>query len=155
MPTPSAPVQRTAYLADLPIVDQRIGEPGSATIAGVPYVHSIILDPDNVDNKAWADFDLGSHYTRLHATVGMLSSDSEGSLAWEVFANGQSIKHGVVGLYRGVSLDLNLTGVQRLRISAALVGDFNSLWSENLKLAFGDATLTVDLANPPIPSPSS
>jgi hypothetical protein len=84
----------------------------------------------------------------------MLSSDSEGSLAWEVLANGQSIKRGVVGLYKGVTLDLNLKGVQRLRISAALIGDFNSLWSETPKLAFGDATLTVDPSNPPIPSPS-
>ncbi len=149
-------MQTTTYLSDLPIVGQRIAEPGSADVAGSVYVHSVILDPNNVDEKAWADYDLGGHFARLHAKVGMLSDDLDQTLAWEVFANGQSIKRGTVGLYKPVEIDVDITGVQRLRITSALTGHFDiGGGPDKLKLAFADATLSVDLHNPPPPSPAS
>jgi hypothetical protein len=154
-PAAGGPAARIVYLSDLPIVEQRIGEPGSATITGKTYPHSVILNPNNFDQTGWASFDLGGHYTRLRATVGMPADNHEGiNLPYEIYADGQSVKKGTIGLLRGVPIDINVKGVQRLKIATTLPVDFNSVASYELKVAYGDAILTVDSANPPEPTTS-
>lgn len=148
---------KTVYLSDLSITDDsRLAEPGQAVLAGKPYVHSVVLDPSNWDEKAWASIDLGGHYTKLKAMVGMPSGNTDKKpIAWEVFGNGQSLKKGVVGLYKPTSIEVNVRGIQRLMIQASLTSDFNPGGSDTLELAFGDATLSIDATNPPILSTGS
>jgi len=159
--TPSrASAPKAVYLADLPIIDARLGGTaplGPATLAGKNYPRSVVMYPYNVNSRDWASFDLGAHYSRLSATVGIDSTSAEGhNLSWEIFADGRSARRGIVGLYKSTHVEIDVRGVQRLKVTAALLQDFNSIGFVNdLVLAYGDAILQEDPSNPPLPGPSS
>jgi hypothetical protein len=122
----------------------------SGTISGKEYPHSVTLDPANVTYKASASFDLGGHYTRLKATVGLLSNSPEGyRLPYEFYANGQSIKKGTLTLFRALPIDLDVRGVQRLKFAVTLPSSGDYADANGLKAVLGDPTLTVDSTNPP------
>jgi hypothetical protein len=149
---PAASDKSTVYLADLPMVDEldsnAYAQAGS--IGGKEYPHSVTLDPTNPTYKSSASFDLGGHYTRLKASVGLLSTSPEGyRLSYEFYGNGQSIKKGMLTLFRAVPIDLDVRGVQRLKFAVSLPAGADYAAASGVQAVLGDPTLTVDSTNPP------
>jgi hypothetical protein len=142
----------TIYLSDLPMVDEldSYAYAQAGSIGGKEYPHSVTLDPTNPTNRSTASFDLGGHYTRLKASIGLLSTSPEGyRLSYEFYGNAQSVKRGTLTLFRAVPIDLDVRGVQRLKFAVSLPAGADYAAASGVQAVLGDPTLTVDPTNPP------
>jgi hypothetical protein len=110
------------YLSDLEPVEGS-ASPSTATVSGTPYPHSVVTYVDEYDDEPVdVGYDLGRHYRRLKATVGLSDdSPSESQVRIEVFGDGRSLFSQTVGLGTAVPVDIDVTGVLRLTISATML----------------------------------
>ncbi len=136
------------FLTDLTVIESDGGvETGSGSISGTKLPHSIMLrarfyEPTNV---ARAEYDLGRHYRRFQAAVG-LSDDAISSSVYqiEIYGDGRRMASQTVRLGNSVPIDLDITGILRLRLSITRVeGDIrNGCCSYKSTSVFGDARIT-------------
>nr|WP_232794282.1 MULTISPECIES: NPCBM/NEW2 domain-containing protein [Pseudofrankia] len=92
------------------------------------------------DTSTYAKYDLGRDAHRLQATVG-LSDDATSGTTYliEIFGDGRRLASNTVKLGNSVPLDIDVTGVLRLRLMTTKVqADY---WDQSVSV-FGDARIT-------------
>ena len=160
-PTAGSPIGREAtlkvarrsvstFLADLqPVSGYRSTAP--ATVSGIPYAHSVQLGASSSGESV--EYDLGRHYRRLQATIGLRDdSGSSDQVKIEVFGDGRSLFSQVMAIGQAAPLDVDVTGVLRLKLSATRVstaccagtsavwGDIRALGAPSEVPGFGTST---------------
>ncbi|SBW19137.1 hypothetical protein FDG2_0968 [Candidatus Protofrankia californiensis] len=138
------------FLTDLIVIesDGRV-ETGSVAVSGELLPRSVTLRAvccgwSGTNNFAKAEYDLGRHYRRFGATVG-LADDSISSAAYliEVYGDSKRLAVHTVRLGNSVAVDVDVTGILRLRLATTWVeGDqgVSGKWSS--RSVFGDAVVT-------------
>src|SRR6266542_223742 len=121
----------TTYLADLePTQSSRLASTDEANINGKTFVHNVLFyaccDP------ASADYDLGRHYRRLEATLGVTDeAPADARSTFEVFLDGRKAYTATAGLGKPARLSLDVTGVLRLHLVInSTQEDFLVAWGE-------------------------
>jgi serine/threonine-protein kinase len=124
----------SVFLADMKPVEGYV-QSGLATMNGTAYTRSVFFDTYDDGDAGW---DLGRHYRRLRAVVGLRDDAPSGSkMKLEVFADGRSIFARNIALGETVPIDLDVTGVLRLRLTATdLVDNY-----QRSAAVFGDAAV--------------
>jgi serine/threonine-protein kinase len=113
------PVER--FLASQATVSSDHPSTGVIDVSGTTYVHSIFGEVENAScssapSRTW-EYDLGRDYRRLQSTLGV--SDDSPALArvrFEVFADSSPVYTMDIGLGETQPLDLDVTGVLRLKL---------------------------------------
>ncbi|MEO6087089.1 MAG: SEFIR domain-containing protein [Umezawaea sp.] len=152
------PRERTVLLAGLPWLNRSTDlRPGSAKIDEQHYGDSVVLRPSlfTADAKGFVEFDLSREYRRLTSVVGVLDDAAEAGQVgyFRVFLDGSPQPEVAASLGRPGRVDVDVTGVLRLRLEAyradtvaspLLAGVFaTSGKSTRLpELAWGSPTLT-------------
>jgi hypothetical protein len=119
------------YLADLDATQSyHQAESAAANIDGTSYLHSLRFDACCA--PATADYDLGRHYWRLEATLGVADeAPGEAVSTVEVFLDGRKAYTATVRLGRPTTLRLDVTGVLRLHmIMTSSGGQYVVAWGE-------------------------
>ncbi|MDT3440888.1 MULTISPECIES: protein kinase domain-containing protein [unclassified Pseudofrankia] len=144
----AAPTTVDRYLSDSKIVQENVdssapGTNGSASVSGAAYVHSVRL-PANLgysgETPTYVEYDLGRHFQHLQTTVGLSDDATSGTVYLiEVFGDGRRLASHTVKLGDSVPVDINVTGVLRLRLMTTKVqADY---WDRSVTV-FGDAHVT-------------
>src|SRR6266511_601947 len=130
-PAPAPGGVVTTYLADLePTQSSRLASTDEANINGKTFVHNVLFyaccDP------ASADYDLGRHYRRLEATLGVTDkAPADARSTFEVFLDGRKAYTATAGLGKPARLSLDVTGVLRLHLVInSTQEDFLVAWGE-------------------------
>jgi NPCBM/NEW2 domain len=129
------------YLSDLePVAGNAVGTiPGTnATIRGKDYPHSVLIFClGGRDNDF--EYDLGTKGTRLLATAGIGDDEDARDLPANVsfYGDGKLLKTVKVSLGRPKQVDVDISGILRLRIAATLVQSVYD--GRNITVAIGDA----------------
>ena len=101
-------------------------------MSGIPYAHSVAM---GTVGGSSVEYDLGRHYRRLQATIGLRDdSGSSDQVKIEVFGDGRSLFSQVMAIGQAAPLDVDVTGVLRLKLSATLVsgsgGGTSAVWGD-------------------------
>src|SRR6266508_611089 len=130
-PAPAPGGVVTTYLADLePTQSSRLASTDEANINGKTFVHNVLFyaccDP------ASADYDLGRHYRRLEATLGVTDeAPADARSTFEVFLDCRKAYTATAGLGKPARLSLDVTGVLRLHLVInSTQEDFLVAWGE-------------------------
>ncbi|CAO5255756.1 protein kinase domain-containing protein [Frankia sp. AgKG'84/4] len=145
-----ARTQVLTYLADLRATTQS-PTAGTRTVNGVTYPHSISTDVYCMKTASF-EYDLGRHYRRLQAMIGVADDAPYGDkkVLFEVFADGAQIYHQAVGLGESKQLDLDVTGKLRLKLTQSYVSGTGCAGYN----VWGDAALIGAEGEVPQPSPT-
>jgi alpha-galactosidase len=142
----SPPPPGTNYLSDEPpiyaytgwgtiVPDKSIGG-NNITLGGVTYAHGI-----GVNSFSGVEYNLGGMCSRFQATIGIDDEVTNGTVIFDVFADGVRIfKSGVMaGGSPSQFIDLDVTGVRRLTLGVDDADDGNSYdhadWANALVIA--------------------
>ncbi|MEX5635165.1 protein kinase domain-containing protein [Parafrankia sp. FMc2] len=141
------------YLADLRPTSGGLSSRSKA-LNGEPYPHSLFRVVDCPDDSSSVEYNLGRHYQRLIATVGIddSSADSTKRVLFEVFADDRPVAARTVGLGKTASVDVNLTGVLRLRLTQTVAAGQGCLSAESV---WGDPFLLGAPGEVPVQTPGS
>src|SRR6266540_2592086 len=113
-PAPAPGGVVTTYLADLePTQSSRLASTDEANINGKTFVHNVLFyaccDP------ASADYDLGRHYRRLEATLGVTDeAPADARSTFEVFLDGRKAYTATAGLVVGAVTRLRPSATRKL-----------------------------------------
>jgi hypothetical protein len=123
----------TAYLVDFEATQSdHFASTEPADLNGKPYVHNLLFYGCC---SASADYDLGRHYRRLEAMVGVTDeAPSDARSTIEVFLDGRKAYATTVALGKPRRLTLDVTGVLRLHL--VMTGN-----QKSFQVAWGDARL--------------
>jgi len=115
---------------------------GPASISGTTYTRSVSLGlGGSSGSQRSAGYDLSRAYRRFRATVGLTdSADAHVQVKIEVLGDGRSLFSQTVGLGQAVPVDVDVTGVLRLTLSATVVTSSSSCCAGSVA-AFGDAAI--------------
>ncbi len=142
----------STFLADLEPV---LGGPSTdpASVSGVAYAHPVGLGA--ASGGATVEYDLGRHYRRMQATIGLQDdSSSTDSVKIEIFGDGRVLFSQDMTIGQVAPLDIDVTGVLRLRLvattlqhtcctgSVAVFGDIRVLGAPSDVPGFGTSTTT-------------
>lgn len=115
------------FLADMTVVqtDGASLQTSTLTMNGVAYAHSISAGVDCrggwYKNGSY-QYDLGRHFRKLTSKVGLSdNSDNNTKVLFEVFVDGRKVFSKTTTLGKPVALNVDLTGVLRLRVDATVV----------------------------------
>lgn len=134
----------TSYLSDLPQVSGEVDTDADSELNGKHQLHALGSDTEYGDGDV--SFNLGRHYTKLTANVGLDDSSEadKAAVTVEVFGDSQKLSQMSVKFGQPKKLKVDVTGVLRLRIRWSRtdndvddVGDLRAAY-----LVIGDATLT-------------
>jgi hypothetical protein len=120
------------YLADLDATQRsnQASPRDEANINGQSYPHSILFYGCC---PATADYDLGRHYRRLKATLGVNDeAPSDARSTFEVFLDGRKVYSTIVKLGKPATLDLDVSDILRLRMimTGGVGGDYRAVWGD-------------------------
>ncbi|WP_243657422.1 serine/threonine-protein kinase [Parafrankia sp. BMG5.11] len=141
----------TVHLADSRQLQVRGSvETGQATVGGVAQPRSLIINAvaysyhEEPLKVGQVEFDLGRHFLRFQTTVG-LADDATSSVKYlvEVHGDGRRLTEYTLGLGEAEQVDLDVTGILRLRLSTTLLGEEETVDSSyayyRSSTVFGDA----------------
>ncbi len=140
----------TTYLSDLTPVDGETSATGVVSSDGTQYVHSVSLDVVASDNRyavrdATVSYDLSKAYGRFTAKLGVSDdSNDAATVTIEIFGDGRSLTSKDVKVGKNVPVDLDVTGVLRLKVvvtSTAPKDVLDTGHSIEATAVLGDATL--------------
>ncbi|WP_410620990.1 SEFIR domain-containing protein [Amycolatopsis sp. cmx-8-4] len=129
----------------------------SALIDGIRYDNSIVLRPTKrpAGSDGYVELDLGGHYQRLTAVVGVLDDAADPFQVghFQVFLDGAPQSAHQVALGKPATIDLDVTGALRLRLEMSRPGAGGSPFGgaavsvrpragRPAELAWGDPTMT-------------
>ena len=142
----------STFLADLTPVQGSV-DTGPANVLGIPYAHAVELGARS--GGEFIEYDLGLHYRRLQGMIGLRDdSGSSDQVKIEVFGNGRLLFSQVMAIAQVAPLDVDVTGVLRLKLSAtrvstaccasswAVFGDIRVLGAPSDVPGFGTSTTT-------------
>jgi hypothetical protein len=104
------------YLSDMSTVSGGINT-GQAEVNGLLFAHSLVMDvtfgPDTIE------YNLGRHWQHLQATVGLRDdSATHAQVRLEAFGDERPLYTHAFGLGESEQIDLDVSGVLRLRLVA-------------------------------------
>ncbi|MBV1855103.1 NPCBM/NEW2 domain-containing protein [Catellatospora tritici] len=118
-PSPPASATGGAYLADLPIVGGCCGGRAAVTLSGVEYPTSFVINTgySRLDGSD-AEFNLGGKGSRLIAMVGVDDSENARGIKVDLtfYGDDRTLKAVTVSLTHPVKVNINVSGVIRLRV---------------------------------------
>ncbi|GAA3127386.1 NPCBM/NEW2 domain-containing protein [Streptosporangium carneum] len=127
-------VQRDRNLSELPQVSGG-AQHGPADVNGQRYANSVILEvgswwptPTNA-----VEYNLSRHWSDLHATVGVSDdAPADTRMRFEAWADNRRLYRKELGLGQSDVMDLDVSGVLRLRLQATLIsGEYaNAVWGD-------------------------
>lgn len=118
---------QTANLSDLSTVNCCSVSRGTVAVDGKAYAHSVYFDAYSTANRDIADYDLARKWRSFKATVGIGDSSQSGAAGRvEIFADGRLAKSYDIALGVASPVDIDVAGVQRLRIEASVWSGANS-----------------------------
>jgi hypothetical protein len=130
---------------------------GAAVIDGFRYEKSIVLRPSPRASRTpgYVEVDLGGHYQRLTAVVGVLDDAADPFQVghFQVFLDGEPRTEHKVALGKPAAIDLDITGALRLRLEMSRPGTTASPFGSAVvvvtrrggrppELAWGNPTMT-------------
>ncbi len=119
----------STFLADLQPVAGTNESSEPANLSGTAYAHPVQLSAGDSQNSV--EYDLGRHYRRLLATMGLRDDSGSGDqVKIEVFGDGRPLFSQITSIGQAVPLDVDVTGVLRLRLSATLVASTSDCCSD-------------------------
>lgn len=144
------------YLADLEPVEENAGEyaVGTGSTNGEPYTHSVTVGAYGGfgSKTATVAYDLSRDYRRLVGQVGLEDRSVSGTrYKVEIYGDGRNLFTEQVALGEAKPVDLDVTEVLRLTVSATLVEGDGSVVLADLR-ALG---LETEVDATPSPSPST
>lgn len=117
--------QPSINLYDEQPVDKNKGgrlQKGTYSVNGKEYVRAISLAigcASLTDGELWVEYDLGRHYSKFTAEVGLSDLDSSSSRgSFSVMGDGRSLLTGSTRLGTSKSVSVNVQNVLRLRLYA-------------------------------------
>lgn len=158
-PTPSAPGTRNGdtvrFLADEDAVgsDVEYWLHGPASVNGQSLPRSVLLtlcNPsewacDPSEQTGSVSYDLGRHFRRFQATAGLADDAADNAIyRIEVYGDGRKLGSQQVGLGEVFPIDVDVTGILRLRLQVANLNDQEGNYMARLQsdVVFGDARVT-------------
>lgn len=143
------------FLSDLSPVAGSMDK-GLQTVNGQVLTHSIASTADCSGNPREVEYDLGRTFIRLNATAGLDdTSASDGKVLFEVFADGRSVFNKTLALGEVASVDVDMTGVLRLKLSTTWVGPTSGWCNVSTGAVWGNASITGLPRPASSPSPGS
>lgn len=123
--TPSAEeaVGTEHFLADMnPVGGTSAPESGNESVNGVRYPRSVAWMLCNADDTEMTEYDLGRDYRRFRAVLGLSDDSTSGSVErFELSVDGRVAFQRGITLGESQTIDMNVTGVLRLRVVATAV----------------------------------
>ena len=109
-------------------------------ISGQVYGHALSCDARDSDS-GWAEFDLRRDYERFRTTVGQAdrSEATTRTIRFSVIGDGETLYTTTVGFGQAVDVDVDVTGVLRLRLDIGVIE--NSGTSAGTWAVWGDPTV--------------
>lgn len=117
----------------------RLGE-GVERISGDVYENSLACNIYD-ERSGWAEFDLGRDYDRFRATIGQ-GDDSPATsrtVRFSVIGDGQTLYSTNVNFGQAIDVDVDVTGVLRLRLDMGVIQDADSF--QETIVVWGDPTI--------------
>jgi serine/threonine protein kinase len=151
----AAPTAVERYLTDMQIVqsgqDGKV-DTGSASVSGVTYAYSVLIalrDPWKGGSLTMSgEYDLGREFRRFRATVGLRDDAVSGDTYFvEIYGDDRHLASYTMKLGDSVPVDLDITGVLRLRLVTTRIAGNSPYGSVTV---FGDARVS----SVPSPGPS-
>lgn len=122
----------TVYLRDLTPTESAnyAGTSDDANVNGQAYRHSLLFY--TCCGQATADYNLGRHYQRLEATIGVNDeAPSDAESTFEVFLDGRKVYAKTVTFGKPVTMSLNVAEVLRLHmVMTSGGGSFRAVWGD-------------------------
>jgi hypothetical protein len=143
------------FLSDLSPVAGGVTS-GTMTVNGQVYSHSISHKAECGSGPVDTEYNLGRASLRLNASVGLSdTSSSTANVLFEVFADGRSVFNKTLPLGEVAKIDVDMTGVLRLKISTTMVAPTTNCYNapSSASAVWGNASITG--LSSPTPSPSA
>ncbi len=98
---------------------------------------------DDRTHTGWEEYDLGRAYSVFTTTVGQTddSSRTDSEIRFTVYGDGRVLSEERLRFGQSVDLDVDVTGVLRLRLEMANTSMFEDGWRSQTKHAFGEPTV--------------
>ncbi|WP_410659430.1 protein kinase domain-containing protein [Amycolatopsis sp. lyj-112] len=140
--TPSLPAER--YLNELePVTGSFNSSRQTGSVAGKTYLHTLATGVQECSQADSAEYNLSKGFRRLVASAGLddNSADSALKVQLEVFGDGRKLLSTTLELNKMVPVDLDLTGVLRLKIGWQPVRSGDDCGASDNRLDLGEAKL--------------